>query len=271
VIHLAAGRATAQIDPEDGGRLAAFALDGVDILAAEITGIPQFGAGSFAMTPFAGRIRDGRFSFDGRDYELPINMGLHAIHGYGFDHPWQVESASSSPEDEVRLVCELGRPWPFAGRTRASFRLEPKRLVMGLTVEADEPMPASTGYHPWFRRRLDAPGSGELEIEVAPGRMYERDDVGMPTGRLVPPKPRPWDDCFLGMTGSPVLVWPGFGRITIESEADHWVIFDEHPDVICVEPQTGPPDVPNLEPVRTAEPGRPIRVSMIWRWQLEER
>jgi len=269
VIHLAAGRATADIDPEDGGRLAAFTLDGVDILADAIAGITLFGAGSFAMTPFAGRIRDGRFSFDGRDYRLPINMGRHAIHGYGFDRPWQIEPGSSP--NEVGLVHELAAPWPFSGRTRASFHLEPDCLAMGLAIEADEPMPASTGYHPWFRRRLAAPGSGELELEVSPGQMYERDEVGMPTGRLVPPKPRPWDDCFLGMAGAPVLVWPGFGRITIESEADHWVIFDEHPDVICVEPQSGPPDAPNLTPPRLAEPGRPVSVSMTWRWELDRR
>jgi len=40
--------------------------------------------GSYPMVPWAGRIRHGRFRFDGEEYELPINFGAHAIHGVGF-------------------------------------------------------------------------------------------------------------------------------------------------------------------------------------------
>ena len=47
------------------------------------------------MAPFAGRIRRGRFAFRGRDYELPLNMAPHAIHGVVFDRPWDVVSADT--------------------------------------------------------------------------------------------------------------------------------------------------------------------------------
>jgi aldose 1-epimerase len=49
------------------------------------------------------------------------------------------------------------------------------------------------------------------------------------------------------------------------------VIFDERPDGLCVEPQTAPPDAVNLAQADgsdppTAEPGRPLTATMVWRW-----
>ena len=38
------------------------------------------------------------------------------------------------------------------------FELEAHRLLVTLELAADEPMPASMGWHPWFRRRLDQGG-----------------------------------------------------------------------------------------------------------------
>ena len=41
------------------------------------------------LFPFPNRIRDGQFTFDGRDYQLPINgpNGKNAIHGFACRNP----------------------------------------------------------------------------------------------------------------------------------------------------------------------------------------
>jgi aldose 1-epimerase len=78
--------------------------------------------------------------------------------------------------------------------------------------------------------------------------MYERDAEHMPSGRIVEPRPGPWDDCFVN-TAPVGLRFPGFD-VTVTSDCDHWVVFDEPRDATCVEPQSGPPDAFNL-----AEPG----------------
>ena len=38
------------------------------------------------------------------------------------------------------------------GAVTQRFELEPDRLRVTLELTADEPMPASMGWHPWFRR-----------------------------------------------------------------------------------------------------------------------
>ena len=44
------------------------------------------------LFPFPNRIRDGRFIWDGRTYQLPLNdpTKKNAIHGFACRHPWRV-------------------------------------------------------------------------------------------------------------------------------------------------------------------------------------
>jgi aldose 1-epimerase len=256
-LRLAAGAAELEVSPADGGRIASFRVAGRELLVTEGAGPVAWGA--YPMAPFAGRIRRGTFSFDGRTHRLPINWPPHAIHGVVFDRPWTVVDESTI---EIRLAPE----WPFRGAVRQRFGLEPERLTVSMELDAAEAMPADIGWHPWFRRQT-GPGEPEVELRFAAESMFVRDDEGIPTGELVPPTPRPWDECFTGVWSDPVLVWPGVLELEIGSSCECWVVYDEPADAICVEPQTGPPDSPNLAP-RVVEPGRPLVATMEWRWRI---
>jgi aldose 1-epimerase len=267
-IRLHAGDATVELRPSDGARLASFTVAGRELLVTG-PGDPM-DWGCYPMVPYAGRVRHGRFAFDGRSYELPLGRPPHAIHGIVFDRPWQVEDATT-------LSVELGPPWPFAGRVIQRVALEPGRLILALELHAAERMPAMLGWHPWFRRRLDLDGVGggadtlsaPAELDLAAGAMYVRDAEGIPSGALVPPTPGPWDDCMTDLRAMPTIRWPGLLELELRADTAEWVIFTELPHAICVEPQTGPPDALNLRPV-VVEPGRPLRATMEWRWRSLE-
>ena len=247
---LRAGSAVLTISPADGGRVASLVIHGEERLVTEGDGPIRWG--SYPMSPWAGRIREGRFTFRGRDVQLPRNLPPHAIHGTVFERPWTVDGPHA-------LSIDLGPGWPFAGRVVQRFALDEGGLRVDLELEADEPMPVVVGWHPWFRR--------PVELAIEPGRMYERGADGLPTGRIVTPGPRPWDDCLLDLAGPPVLIWPDGVRLAITSSADHWVVYDETPQGVCVEPQTGPPDAVNIGGATVVEPGTPQRAWMAWRWE----
>jgi aldose 1-epimerase len=118
-------------------------------------------------------------------------------------------------------------------------------------------MPATLGWHPWFRR--------PVELAFAARSMYERDADGMPSGQLVTPPPGPWDDCFTGVDLPPVLRFAGGPTVEISSDCDHWVVYTEPQHALCVEPQSGPPDGFTLAPY-VVEPGAPLVRHMTWRW-----
>ncbi len=96
--------------------------------------------------------------------------------------------------------------------------------------------------------------------------MYVRDAIGLPTGELINPPPGPWDDCFLNR--DPVRLV--YGRslaavVTVSSDCDHLVLYDQPEHATCVEPQSGPPDAFNLQP-EVVSPGSPLRRTMTWSW-----
>ena len=99
--------------------------------------------------------------------------------------------------------------------------------------------------------------------------MWERDEVGIPTGERVPVPPGPWDDCFGDVAGHLVVCWPGFGSTRLESNMTSWVVYDEHPDLVCVEPQSDAPDAFNREP-KILESGETLEAWMQVYWDLEK-
>ena len=248
--------------PELGGRIAALEVGDLELLVTP--DVDDHDYGTFPMAPWTGRIRDGRFTFHGVAYQVPLNKPPHAIHGTTRDHPWTVRMTTAT---SAVLEQQLTEPWPFGGRAVMGFELATDALALTFEVHAGErAMPAECGWHPWWRR--DA-GRGEpLEIELHADAMYRRDADGIPTGELVDITPPPWDDCFTGL-GDPAatLQWPGAASVDVRTDCSCLVVYTEPDDAICVEPESGPPDQFNLEP-RIVHPGAPLVAHTTWRWTL---
>ena len=263
---LSSGAATAAIDVDDGCRLASLSFaDGLELIGRD-DGAPAdspFHHGAFPMVPWAGRIRHGAFTFDGRSYALPINFEGHAIHGTVCDRPW-----TATGDHAAEWRCELDERWPFGGHALHRADLRADRLRLELEVHApDAPMPATIGWHPWFRRVV---GGVPADLAFSAERRYRKDAEGIPTGELERPGEwdgAPIDDCYAGLRSTPSITWPGVGRLDVESDASHLVVYTAPASALCVEPQTGPPDAPNLERSTIVAPGRPLTAWMELRWR----
>lgn len=259
MIELTAADAEADISAVDGGRIARLAIGGRDLLVVGESGDDPLSWGSYPMAPFAGRLRDGVFDADGRTYRMPLNMPPNAIHGTAFTSRWDVLDAGL---DHAELSVALD--WPLGGRAHQHVQLLPAALVCVLTVVAgDLAMPVTLGWHPWFVK----PDDDQLHF----ASMYERGGDHLPTGARVPPGPRPWDDCFTGPEGRLELRYRARdGRpalvVTVESDCDHWVVYDEPAHATCVEPQSGPPDAVHLDATTWLAPGAMLQRTMTIRW-----
>jgi aldose 1-epimerase len=255
VVTQAVEGARIEIDLEAGCRLASLEVSGHQLL---VTAAPSpIDWGCYPMAPYAGRVRDGRFTFGGRSYRLPRTLGGHAIHGSTYLRRWE-------PEGDFWFVTGLGPDWPFPGRARQQVRLAADGLSLRLEVHSEKgAMPASCGWHPWFRRVV---GGATAVLDFRPGFMFERDDVGVATRRKLPVAPGPWDDCFGDVAGAPTVTWPGVLRLELESTCQFWVAFTERENALCVEPSTSPPDSLNHDP-SVVEPGRPLVAECTVRWR----
>ncbi|MEM7338265.1 MAG: aldose 1-epimerase [Actinomycetota bacterium] len=234
MLSFTSATAQADVDVEQGGRLASLRIDGRELLVQPEADPMRWG--SYPMVPFAGRIRRGQFSMNGVTHELPRNLEPHAIHGYGYTSPWTVV-------DDTTIEWIFGPPWPFAGRARQRFALDDSSLRITMDVDAADAQPLMMGWHPWFRRDI---GAGELlQLSFGPARMYELDAEAIPTGTLISPPPGPWDNCFTALAADPVLRWGSALTVRLSSSADHWVVYDEPTHAVCVEPQTDAPNAVN--------------------------
>lgn len=62
------------------------------------------------------------------------------------------------------------------------------------------------------------------------------------------------------------LTWPGELELKISSRAEWVVVYDEQPEAVCVEPQSGPPNGLNSLP-RLVSPVDPLEISTTWTWR----
>lgn len=266
-ISLTSGDTVAVVDPAAGGRVSSLVIGGRELLVQH--GADIFHWGSFPMAPWVGRVRRGRFEFDGHVVQLPINATPHSLHGLVTDRVWTVLDRDGH---SVSLSVELGQdpadPWPWPCRVTQRISLTENRMDFQLGIAAEQTMPADIGWHPWFSRELrTGPTSVAGELEVSAAQIYLNDAEGLPHGELGPPPPPPWDYCFVGLEQAPRLRWPGILELTVDSECDHWVLYDPEPAGICVEPWTGPPNSLNGPGHRIVTPDQPLEATMSWTWR----
>lgn len=234
----------AEIAAAEGGRVAQLTIGGTPLLLGHSLGAAATGWGSYPMVPWAGRIRHGRFAFDGAEYRLPINFGDHAIHGIGFERAWTVE-AHDDRHASLLLDMRDSVVWPFGGIATQQLTVDENGITMVITVTAtDAAFPLTFGWHPWFRK--------PSKMEFHPTAMYRRDDDHVTVDELVAVSDGPWDDCFVN--SEPVMLTIDDVDVRLTSNNDHWVVYGEPSLTTCVEPQTGPPDAFNIAPTRL-EPG----------------
>jgi aldose 1-epimerase len=259
MIRISSPTAVVTIDPAAGGRIAQLEVWDTPLLVSRPADSPDdrsMGWGSFPMAPWVGRLRNGQFSLDGQTFQLDRDLPPHAIHGTTYSREWMPGSEVDPPSESggvIELRCDLD--WPLGGFAQQRLQLDHRSLVCQLAVTADRRMPAEVGWHPWFVK--------PDRLEFNPDAMYERVDA-LPTGNLVPPSAGPWDDCFVN-TDPVSLQYPDI-VLTVSSDCDHLVVYDEPTHATCVEPQSGPPDAFNLRP-RVLEAGERFQRTMTISWR----
>jgi aldose 1-epimerase len=155
---LTCGALSLTLSPETGGSIARFEYAGSDGLEIPVLRGTHDGNadvlahGSFPLVPYCNRIRDGRFTFRGREVRIARNMASDPspLHGQGWLGPWEVVRLEEA-EAELVFVHEAGE-WPWAYEARQLFTLDANGVTVVLTCTntGNEPMPCGLGQHPYF-------------------------------------------------------------------------------------------------------------------------
>lgn len=236
------------------------------------------------LFPFPGRLREGKLTFGGKTYRLPLTDSTkqHAIHGFTPRNAWRVigstsgaDGASVTGQFNLRkdLPASLDH-WPADFNLNVTYRLSADRLRVEARVEnlGPGPLPFGLGYHPYFRLPgVSDPDVGGHVLRANVGQVWETDANNLPTGvrNEVPPaldfrRPRPigstaLDNVLTGVRGPTdpgglvelaVLSHPGSPRrvrFVADPSFRELVLFTPaHRQAVAVEPYTCSADAANF-------------------------
>lgn len=240
-----------------GGRAVSWLVDGQEVLARHADHPVQFGM--YPMAPWAGRILGNEIA----GHPCDVNFEGWAIHGTCFDAPVDdVDKSESSVVFRQRIP-----KWPFGATLTTEWRLEESTLVTVMTMTSEEPSPCIIGWHPWFRRVI---GDQAAQWRCNDPLLAVRDGV-FPSGELQKDPVGPFDDVFSIADAQVEVQWGPGRRLCVESSHPWFVVFDQLPDALCIEPQTAPPNAfttPWAGTVVTASPEAPVRLANSWTWEF---
>lgn len=250
--------------------------------------------GTPLLFPFPNRIRDGRFSWNGADYQLPLPPGKpNAIHGFCLDRPWRIlERTTSSVTGEFQLSRDdpdRAHCWPADFVIQVNYRLAGNRLEsrFQITNPGAADLPWGLGTHAYFRLPLHAAGQPENCLFQAPLReQWELADY-LPTGQRIPLAEldplrtgvrfgsATYDSAFTGWDaegdGLSAMIFDEVGGIELRQSCDaayfrDCVVFTPPGrNAVCLEPYTCVTDAINLQSrgidagLRVLPPGGTVR------------
>jgi aldose 1-epimerase len=193
---------------------------------------PHFGG---VVGRYANRIAQGRFTLDGRSFQLACNDGRHHLHGgkRGFDRAlWQGE------EHANRVVLAYRsrggeEGYPGTLNVTVTYSLEPSALRIDYAAATDRPTILNLTNHAYF----NLAGAGTIHAHVlrmAARRYVVVDEERIPTGEIAPVAGTAFD-----FTRAKPLAQPAF---------DHTFVLDA--EVELHEPGSG-----RMLRISTSQPG----------------
>lgn len=236
--------------------------------------------GNPILFPFPNRIREGKFTFEGKVYTFDKRPdAVHSIHGLLLNQSYRVESTRADAVDGASIVCRLDsrqfpeilRQYPFPFEMLITYVLKGCILTMGVNAKniGDVNMPMGFGIHPYFRAPLSSKSSAEKCLITVPASKYwELDHTLVPTGRIFNVEAD--DDARSGKPFAGMQFDNVFTDVTLSEGVSQCIIDDQDAHLrmileadtqfrelvvytppnrssICFEPYTCPTDAINLE------------------------
>jgi aldose 1-epimerase len=154
-------------------------------------------SGTPILFPFGGRLRDGAFRWQGREYHVSRGMreGGMVIHGYVLNRPWRlVEQSESRVVGEFRASVDdpaLLEEWPADFQIRAAYEVRGASLIGEFDIRnpSHGPLPYGFATHGYFRVPIGGPDPEACVVTVPAGATWVLGEDLLPTGEVRPVTP----------------------------------------------------------------------------------
>jgi len=211
---------SAVIIPSCGGILHAFevfhnnqvlnVIDNYQSLDDFTQHVTDKGFKSCKLSPFACRIKDARYAYEGKPYTIEkFLLNGSAIHGLLYDVPFKIIHQLADENSATVIIAysyagtDKGYPFKFDCAVTYQLKTNNELVISTLVTNKDKAaIPMQDGWHPYFTfgGKID-----NLLLEFQSKEQIEFDDAMVPTGKLVPfqefgslkkIETQTFDDCF---------------------------------------------------------------------------
>ena len=138
---------------ESGAALRTLAFDGRDLVDGFGPDEISPGCRGQLLMPWPNRIRDGRYTWDGAEQQLPLTepSRANASHGLVRWVAWTVAARTSSTVELThRLMAQSGYPWTLDLTVTYALGLDGLTVTQDATNRSDSPAPYAQGAHPYL-------------------------------------------------------------------------------------------------------------------------
>jgi aldose 1-epimerase len=209
---------------------------------------PYFGT---LIGRYANRIKNGRFTLNNSEYQLPTNLGNDTLHGglEGFDSKiWSVLEYGTAPEPYIVLnylspAGEEGFPGTLS--ITLTYELNKNGLTWKLEAETGAPTIFNPAQHTYFNLEGGTGTIGTHHVKIYGNRYMEQDAAFNVTGKLLDAKNTPLDFSSTKQVNRDWDVAQGY---------DQTFIIDEYNGDLKLSAEAAPEDGSLLLQVYTTEP-----------------
>jgi aldose 1-epimerase len=257
---------------ESGGALRLLTHSGRDLVDGFAEDETSSGGRGQLLMPWPNRVRDGQYSFGGRDHQLALTEPKrhNASHGLARWAAWTVqEHTTHSVALTYRLMAQTGYPWTVDLSVVYDLSADGLTVTQTATNGSDAPAPYASGAHPYLAVGAGPVDGLELTMPAATRLLVDPERL-LPTGEREAVDGTPYDfrvarplrgvvlnDSFTDLArddsgvATAVLRDPASGLgVALWVDGHHrWLLLYTADDVaatarrsVAVEPMTAPPD-----------------------------
>jgi len=248
----ACGTVSASICLNQGGRLESLLLNNVQILADLHPSTYKDNYASAILFPFVNRVKNGKFSFNGSNYELDCNevKDNNAIHGLVYDKHFHLLDQILTPDYGLVTLRYRSngdsKGFPFKYVIELTYTLHDHGIDLKVNIMNTDhkTFPFTVGWHPYFASSNLY--NSALKFEASQRFYFENEQniSGITDFSEKMPfqiQDKKLDDAYILKNNQLEFSTPEYKvKIDSSSEKNFLQVFTpEQPNIIAIEPMTG--------------------------------
>lgn len=244
--------------PDKTGKLGNVVL-GFDSVDNYVKGVPFFGA---TIGRYGNRIAAGKFTLEGKTFQLPLNDGPNSLHGgvKGFDKRlWKAESVAVKDGEALKLTyvsADGEEGYPGQLTVHVTYKLgTDNSLTISYDATTTKPTVVNLTNHTYFNltSNPETPITG-LTLTLNADKFTPVNKTLIPTGELKAVKGTPFD--FTAATAIGARIEANDEQLKFGKGYDHnWVLNKAKPGTLTTAAILSDPASGRVMEVKTEEPG----------------